>query len=243
MTPAYLETTGPKQDTRMLFAHTVRDYIGDPTNVLLMPGEDAHDAHLLRGMFPRVKIKGLDNSEDKAQHIATQHWQCIDDIYAGSVKGYAWHSGRRDDPDNPDRGRDVFPRMDAIWLDHTGGCTEKNLKDLLQVVEYSTKKKCVFAATFTSNPRGASESADHVVRDNAWLEPDERYNDQGQHWTDARAERQVLNTHDKIANAVRTAIDGTGILYRKLDIAHSMSYQAREGSTKMHFFILRLERF
>jgi hypothetical protein len=250
--PAYLETGGQKGATRATLVEAVKEHLPAPQRILLMPGEEAHDAALFKQAFPRVKVSGLDKSDEKAAHLEANHWQSIDYIHSASVNGYLYYCKKRDDPENPDRGRDVFRRMDVIWLDHTGVCSAANVKDIIEMVEHAAKDKCIFAVTFSSITRGKAEEVDGVIRDNAWLDDDEWFDAEGQPWTNAADERKVLNTPDKVANAVRSAIEKGYVgpydgrtqsgKFRRLEIIHSEQYRSRSNSQPMHFFIMVIEK-
>jgi hypothetical protein len=234
MTAPFDTTTGEKQICRERFIAAVADYISNPSDIFVLPSENARDATMLWERWPEVRIDGVERDEAVFKHINRTHRLRV---YHGTVGGYIRTM--------IDCDRELkAPTFDAAFLDYMGAAKPGDVADICGFVDILSKPRFVLGLTFMKAARGASDKVEDFVRSKAWLEEDEGFDD-GNAW----------NTAQNLANAICQAIErgyqakdrprtrAMAADIRRLDLLVAHTYRANLKSAEMHFIIIYIERF
>jgi hypothetical protein len=226
---------GEKQICRERFVTAIADCIPNPSDIFLLPSENARDATMLWERWPEVRIDGVERDGAIFEHINRTHRRLR--VYQGTVGGYIRTMLVRD--------RELkAPTFDAAFLDYMGAAKPDDVADICSFVDILAKPRFVLGLTFIKAARGASERVEDFVRSKAWLEEDEEFDD-GNAW----------NTPQNLANAICHAIErgyqakdrsrtrAMAADIRRLDLPVARTYRANAKSAEMHFIILYIERF
>jgi hypothetical protein len=227
--------TGEKQICREHFIAAIADHIPNPSDIFVLPSENARDALMLWERWPEVRIEGVERDGALFEHINRTHRRLR--VLRGTVGGYirTWMVGDRELK---------APTFDAAFLDYMGAAKPDDVVDICNFVDILSASRFVLGLTFMKAARGASERVEDFVRTKAWLEEDEEFDD-GNAW----------NTSQNLANAICQAIErgyqangrprtrAMAADIRRLDLLLARTYRANPKSAEMHFIVLYIERF
>ena len=235
VTAPFDTATGEKQICRERFIAAIAEYIPNPSDIFVLPSENARDATMLWERWPEVRIDGVERDNAVFEHINRTHRRLR--VYQSTIRGYIRTMMVRD--------RELkAPTFDAAFLDYMGAAKPDDVADICNFVDILSTSRFVLGLTFIKAARGASDKVEDLVRSKAWLEEDEEFDD-GNAW----------NTSQNLANAICRAMErgyqakdhsrtrAMAADIRRLDLLDARTYRANAKSVEMHFIILYIERF